>query len=257
MDHKFKATRLSLHHPIKMRSLDYEEEMEWWEIESFNNVVIRKISQAFLPPPGPKKIKSSSEHRKYAHFPPKRHVVLQDRSQQPVLLSQKSIKLVSPGFGDWIIVPRRYRKAPVYGPFMWFLTTGAAQSFLGKPSLLSAIQPSLPSILSSLVDAVEWEEPAPWLERMQVRAGKLQLAAISPNMKVFAMGYTDLSGQAGVGAHSGAGEVHHLGCKKKAEVLSSCPFLFGLSLSPDPSCKLENLNPGCLFYEVDKREVDF
>lgn len=44
--------------------------------ESLNNAAIRKISQAFLPPPGPAKIKSSSEHRKYAQFHSKRRVVL-------------------------------------------------------------------------------------------------------------------------------------------------------------------------------------
>lgn len=44
--------------------------------ESFNNAAIKKLSEAFLSPPGPAKIKSSSEHRKYAQFHPERRAVL-------------------------------------------------------------------------------------------------------------------------------------------------------------------------------------
>jgi hypothetical protein len=38
--------------------------------ERFNNAAITELSQAFLPLPGPAKIKSSSEHRKYAQAHP-------------------------------------------------------------------------------------------------------------------------------------------------------------------------------------------
>lgn len=151
--------------------------MEWWEIESFNNAVIRKISRAFLPLPGPEKMKSSSEHRKHARFHPKRHVVLGDRSQQSLLLSPENSSHLSPlGLGlealPWGVSGRH-----CYWPFVHFKKREreAAQSFLGRPSFLSAEKPLLVGDLLPMVDgeAEQSEKGCPhfrWRRRWKVCA---------------------------------------------------------------------------------------
>jgi hypothetical protein len=68
--------------------------MELWEIESFNNAVIREISQVFLPPFECLKIKSL-EHRNYAHFHPKLVLGIHHISSNLLEIHQ----IVSPGFG--------------------------------------------------------------------------------------------------------------------------------------------------------------